>query len=115
MRGRYNPEATVQNDANLSRVIDLLEKGHFSQFEPGIFQPIIDSIRNPSDPWMVAADFGSYVEAQEQVAAAYRDRERWVRSSILNTACSGKFSTDRTMIEYSRDIWNLEKVAPPRM
>ncbi len=115
MRGRYNPEAIVQNDANLSRVIDLLEKGHFSQFEPGIFQPIIDSIRNPSDPWMVAADFGSYVEAQEQVAAAYRDRERWVRSSILNTACSGKFSTDRTMIEYSRDIWNLEKVAPPRM
>jgi starch phosphorylase len=115
MRGRYNPEAIVQNDANLSRVIDLLEKGHFSQFEPGIFQPIIDSIRNPSDPWMVAADFGSYVEAQEQVAAAYRDRERWVRSSILNTACSGKFSTDRTMIEYSREIWNLEKVAPPQM
>ena len=111
MRDAYDPNAIIAGDANLSRVMGLIEQGHFSHFEPGIFRRIVDSIRDPDDPWMVAADFASYVEAQQRVAAVYRDREAWVRSSILNTAASGKFSTDRTMGEYNDQIWGLERVS----
>jgi starch phosphorylase len=73
---------------------------------------VIAAIRSPHDPWLVAADFRSYVAAQERAAAAYRDSERWTRMSILNTAMSGKFSTDRTMEDYNRDIWKLSSVRP---
>jgi len=111
-RAGYNPNGVIAGDANLKRVMDLLEHGHFNQFEPGIFNPIIGAIRSPHDPWLVAADFGSYVEAQNKAAAAYRDQERWQRMSILNTAYSGKFSTDRTMQDYNSDIWHLEPVVP---
>ena len=61
-------------------------------------------------PWLTAADFRSYVNAQQKVAAAYRDREHWTRMSILNTAASGKFSSDRTIQDYNRDIWHLPQV-----
>jgi amidase len=67
---------------------------------------------DPHDPWMVAADFASYVEAQEKAAATYRDRQSWLTSSILNSAYSGKFSTDRTMREYNQDIWGLKSIPP---
>ena len=88
----------------------LLESGHFNLFEPGIFDPIIHSIYSPNDPWLTAADFRSYVEAQQEVARAYRDTERWTRMSIINTATSGKFSSDRTILDYNRDIWHLQQV-----
>ncbi|MFZ4704333.1 MAG: glycogen/starch/alpha-glucan phosphorylase, partial [Candidatus Methylumidiphilus sp.] len=81
------------------------------KFEPNIFDPVIMSIRNPHDPWMTAADFSSYVEAQRKAAEAYRDEEAWTRMSILNTAASGKFSTDRTISEYNRDIWKLQPIS----
>jgi starch phosphorylase len=109
-RRHYDPNAIIEKDEDFRRVMQLLESGHFSQFEPGIFAPIVASIRNPQDPWMTAADFRSYVEAQNQAGAAYRDRERWVRMSILNTAASGRFSTDRTIEEYNREIWRLDQV-----
>jgi glycogen phosphorylase len=92
--------------------MQLLESGHFNQFEPGIFDPILQAITSPDDPWLTAADFAGFVAAQREVAAAYRDQERWTRMSILNTAASGKFSTDRTIAEYNREIWKLEAVAP---
>ena len=92
--------------------MELLESGHFNQFEPGIFDPIVQAIRSPHDPWLMAADFRGFVDAQERAAAAYRDQERWTRMSILNTAASGKFSTDRTMAEYNAEIWQLTPVAP---
>jgi len=109
-RPRYQPELIIARDLNLSRVMELLEKGHFNQFEPGIFKPLIDSIRSPQDPWMLAADFTSYVQAQKQAAERYKERESWLTSSILNTACSGKFSTDRTMHDYNSGIWKLTPV-----
>jgi len=111
-RGRYDPNAVINDDPALLQVMSLLESGHFNQFEPGIFDPIVHSIRNPNDPWMTAADFASYREAQERAAAAYRDQDRWTRMSILNTAHSGHFSSDRTIAEYNRDIWRLAPVAP---
>lgn len=103
----YDPQSIIEGDEGLSEVMALLESGHFNQFEPGIFDSVIDSIKNPEDPWMTAADFRTYVDAQEQAAIAYQDAERWTTMSILNTAKSGKFSSDRTIAEYNNDIWKL--------
>jgi glycogen phosphorylase len=111
-RRAYDPDAIIAADADLKRVMDLIESGHFNQFEPGLFEPIVQAIRSRHDPWLVAADFRSYVAAQERAAAAYLDRDRWLRMSILNTAASGKFSTDRTMQEYNAEIWQLTAVRP---
>ncbi len=88
-REDYRPNEIIEADADLQRVMHMLESGHFNQFEPGLFDPIIRSIRNPHDPWLMAADFRSYLDAQQRAAAAYRDPARWTRMSILNTASSG--------------------------
>lgn len=106
-RDHYDPNGIIDADDGFKQVMELLESGFFSQFEPGIFDSISQSIRNPADPWMVAADFRAFVDAQQQAADAYRDHERWTTMSILNTAKSGKFSSDRTIADYNRDIWKL--------
>jgi starch phosphorylase len=111
-RHDYDPNAIIAADTDFTRVMALLESGHFNRFEPGLFDPIISAIRSRHDPWLVAADFRAFVDAQDRAAAAYRDRERWTRMSILNTAASGKFSTDRTMAEYNAEIWRLTPTAP---
>jgi starch phosphorylase len=108
----YDPDAIIAADSDLARVMHLLECNHFNLFEPGIFDPIVHAIRNPHDQWLTAADFRSYVNAQNLVAAAYLDHEQWTRMSILNTAASGKFSSDRTIADYNRDIWHLPTIAP---
>jgi starch phosphorylase len=110
LRRNYNPEAIIDADEDLRRVMQLLQSGHFNQFERGIFDPIIKAISSSDDPWLVAADFASYVAAQKQAAQAYQDQPRWLRMSILNTAAAGKFSTDRTMQEYNDQIWGLPQV-----
>jgi glycogen phosphorylase len=109
-RRNYHPGLIISRDEELWEVMRLLESGHFNQFEPGLFDPIIQSIHSPHDPWMIAADFRSFVEAQRRVAAAYQDTARWTLMSILNTAASGRFSTDRTIREYNTDIWKLDSV-----
>ncbi|MDD1605811.1 MAG: glycogen/starch/alpha-glucan phosphorylase [Methylococcaceae bacterium] len=106
-RGHYDPLAIIEMDDDLQRVIHLLEAAHFNQFEPGIFDDLINSIKCPHDPWMTIADFRSYVDTQKRVEDAYRDKDHWTRMSILNCANSGKFSTDRTINEYNSDIWKL--------
>lgn len=106
----YDPNAVIANDEDLQRVMHLLERGHFNRLEPGIFDPILDSLRSPHDPWMVIADFRGYVDAQRRVAEAYYDQERWTRMAILNTAASGRFSIDRTIKEYNDGIWKLKQV-----
>ncbi len=111
-RRAYDPNAIIAADPDFSRVMALLESGHFNHFERGLFDPIIEAIRSPADPWLVAADFRAFVDAQARAAEAYQDRERWVRMSILNVAASGKFSTDRTMRDYNEGIWKLTPVAP---
>ena len=107
MRHDYQPQQIIDDDPELQSVFFLLESGHFNLFEPGIFNDIIASLKSPHDPWLTLADFRSYVDTQDEVARAYADRERWLRMSILNTASSGFFSTDRTMQEYNADIWKL--------
>jgi len=111
-RGHYDPAAIVAADDDLQRVVNLLCCNHFNLFAPGLFQPIVDAILNPHDPWLTVADFRSYVDAQERVAEAYRDQDDWTRMSIINTATSGKFSSDRTIMEYNRDVWGLSHIPP---
>lgn len=109
LRPRYQPLSYLEHDPALREVIDLIASGHFNACEPGIFDMILGALMSPHDPWMVLADFGSYVEAQERVAQAWQDPAAWTRMSILNTASSGFFSTDRTMQEYNEDIWALKR------
>jgi starch phosphorylase len=109
--GHYDPNGIIAADEDFKRVMNLLECGHFSQFEPGLFASIAHAIRNEHDPWLVAADFRSYLDAQQQAAIAFQDQDAWTRMSIFNTALSGKFSTDRTMQDYNRDIWKLDPIS----
>ncbi len=110
MRHHYDPVNIINQDEDLKRVMNLLESGHFNQFEPGIFDDVINSIKSPDDMWMTIADFRSFIDAQKRVEAAYQDKDLWTRMSIINTANSGKFSTDRTIQNYSDDIWHLKAV-----
>jgi starch phosphorylase len=110
LRKDYDPQAVISADEDFTRVINLLRGGHFNRFEPGVFDGVVQSILEPADPWMTAADFRSYVDAQEMAGIAYGDPARWTEMSILNTACSGRFSTDRTMREYNEDIWHLSPI-----
>ena len=109
LRRQYQPQALIDTDRDLHDVIALLASGHFNPLEPGIFDMILDAVRSPHDPWMTLADFRTYVDAQQQVSRAWQDQAHWTRMSILNTAASGFFSTDRTMEEYNRDIWKLAR------
>ncbi len=107
----YDPLAVIAADQDLGRVLTLIRSGHFNHVEPGIFDDILGSITTWGDYWFTCADFTDYCRAQREAAAKYQDVEGWLASSILNTAASGKFSTDRTIGEYARDIWRLDPVA----
>lgn len=112
-RAHYDPAAIIRGHEDLSRVIALLEAGFFNPDEPGIFEPIVEAIKSPSDPWMTAQDFPAYIEAQRKVSAAFKDEKTWTRMSILNTASAGKFSSDRTILEYNAEIWKLKAIPAP--
>ncbi len=105
-RKDYNPSSIIESDEDFSRVMKLLQSGHFNRHEVSIFDPIINSIYDPNDAWMTAADFRSYIDAQKKVNIAYKDQQSWAKMSILNTAASGRFSSDRTIREYNSEIWN---------
>jgi glycogen phosphorylase len=101
----YDPNSIIAADPDLNRVMSLLESGQFNLFEKGIFDPIIQAIRSPTDPWMIAADFRSYIDAQQRVCDVYADKPMWARMAVLNTASSGEFSSDRTIKQYRDEIW----------
>jgi len=109
-RGTYDPQTYIGVDSDLSRVLGLIESGLFSRFEKGIFEPILAAVRAEGDPWMTAADFRSFVDTQQVVEQAFRDKDGWTRLSILNSAASGRFSTDRTMRDYNQQIWKVRPV-----
>ena len=108
LRAHYDPNAIIDGDADFSRVMTMLENGEFSGAGDGAFDRVVASIRDAGDAWMTAADFRSFVDAQGRVDGLYRDVEAWTRMSILNTAASARFSTDRTIRDYNRDIWRLD-------
>jgi starch phosphorylase len=108
-RRSYHPVDELAKDRELAMVLELIGGGFFAPEEPRLFQPIIDSLVG-EDRYLVLADYRSYVDGQERVAAAWREPERWQRMAILNIARMGRFSSDRTIIEYARDIWRARPV-----
>ncbi|MGB5323937.1 MAG: glycogen/starch/alpha-glucan phosphorylase [Pseudomonadales bacterium] len=106
-RKSYRPNVIIAADSDFKRVMQFIESGHFNLFEPGIFDPVIASVRSDYDAWMTAADFRGYIDAQRAVETAYADTGRWIRMSISNVAASGRFSSDRTISEYAEQIWKL--------
>jgi starch phosphorylase len=105
----YRPRDCYERDAELRAVIDLIRSGFFSRGDASLFEPLVEALLN-RDPYFVLADFASYSECQRQVTQAYRETARWTRMSILSAARSGKFSSDRTIREYCREIWRAEAV-----
>ena len=105
----YRPNDIYSANLELKAVIDLIGSGLFSHGNRELFQPLIDNLLW-HDPYLLFADYASYIDCQEQVSAAYRDPQRWTRMSILNLARMGKFSSDRTIKEYCRDIWQAKPI-----
>jgi starch phosphorylase len=105
----YRPMDYYHANQGLKDVIDLIRSGFFSRGDPELFRPLMDGLLY-QDPYLLLADFQSYIDCQNKVSEAYRDTDRWVRMSILNTARSGKFSSDRTIREYCSDIWRVKPV-----
>src|SRR5205807_8188302 len=105
----YRPYEHYQSDEELHAVIDAIAGGAFSNGDRDLFKPIIDTLLW-SDPYMLLADYRSYVQCQEEVGRLWRDPERWTHSSILNVARMGRFSSDRAIRQYCHDIWHAEPV-----
>jgi glycogen phosphorylase len=112
-RDGYSPRAYYEDDAELKAAIDALASGAFSGGDREAFKPVISSILD-WDEYLVLADYRSYVDCHDRaVGPAWADEDRWTRMSILNTARSGYFSSDRTVRGYCRDIWHIEPVPVP--
>ncbi|WP_455619955.1 glycogen/starch/alpha-glucan phosphorylase [Eisenbergiella sp.] len=117
--GGYNPMDIFNNDPDIRRVLMQLINGTFAPYDTELFRPLYNSLLNTqstskADMYFILKDFKPYAEAQRRVEAAYRDESGWAKSAILNVACSGKFSSDRTIQEYVDDIWHLDKVVLPK-
>jgi starch phosphorylase len=108
-RDGYRPSDYIDGNEDLQAVLGLIAGGQFSHGDTEVFKPLVDNLRH-DDPFLVVADYASYVECQDRVAAAWQDGDAWSRMSILNTARSGKFSSDRSITEYCDDIWNVSPV-----
>ncbi len=113
--GGYRPADYFNNDQDIRRVLMQLINGEYCRNNPDMFRDIYDSLLNTNssdraDTYFILADFKSYAEAQKRVEEAYRDESRWAKMAILNMACSGKFTSDRTIQQYVDEIWHLDKV-----
>ena len=107
-RAGYNPWDIYNGNPAVRRAMDALKRNFFNLDQPGLYQPIWDSLLTYGDHYLVLADFASYAAEQEIVEQVYADRTRWARMCIMTIANSGKFSTDRTIGEYAKDIWNIQ-------
>ena len=101
----YRPNEIISADPDITRIMQLLESGHFNSNEPGLFELLTAGLRSAHDPWVTIADLRSYIDTQQDVNEAYKDQPSWTEKSIINTASSGWFSSDRTISEYASDIW----------
>ena len=106
--GGYNPWDIYNSNQNVRRVLTQLINGTYNE-DTELFRDLYDSLTK-EDVYFILKDFDSYAEAQSRVDAAYRDEAGWARMAMMNTACSGKFSSDRTIEEYVKGIWKLKKV-----
>ena len=117
--GGYDPNEIFNNDPDVRRVLMQLINGTYSPNDPDRFRTLYNSLLNTlstakADTYFILKDFRSYADAQKQVEKAYRDEKGWAKSAILNVACSGKFTSDRTIQEYVDEIWHLDKVVLPK-
>jgi starch phosphorylase len=108
----YNPWLYYESNHELKQALDMIRDGFFSPEERERYRPVFDNLTSGGDHYLLLADYASYIEAQDQAGALYRDQAAWVRKAILNVAGMGKFSSDRTIGEYAKTIWNVE--ARPR-
>jgi starch phosphorylase len=99
----YNPRSTYESNPELREAIDLIDSGFFSNGDRELFRPLVESLLNRDD-YMLLADYQAYLDCQQRVGAAYRDQKNWTRMSILNSARAGRFSSDRSIREYCRNI-----------
>jgi starch phosphorylase len=106
----YNPITYYNKNGELKQAIDMISSGYFSPEQPDLFKPIIDSLLTKGDYYMILADFEDYISCQEKVTRTYRDTFKWTKMSILNVANMGKFSSDRTIQEYLKDIWKSKPI-----
>ena len=114
-KGGYNPMDIFNNDQDIRRVLMQLINGYYSPQDPELFRDIYNSLLNTqssdrADTYFILKDFRSYAEAHKKIDQAYRDEKWWAKTAMLNTASAGKFSSDRTIEEYVRDIWHLKKI-----
>jgi len=107
-RASYNPWDIFNHDEEIRQALTLISQDFFSMLEPGIFRPLLHSLLEGGDHYMLLADLRDYIQTQERVDAAYRDVEGWDRKAILNVARAGKFSSDRTIKEYASEIWHVQ-------
>jgi starch phosphorylase len=107
-RGWYNPWWHYENEPEIRAALDLLFGDHFSRHEPGLFAPLREALLVRGDYYMHLADLTAYAQAQARAGALYKDADAWARKAILNVACSGRFSSDRTIREYATDIWHIQ-------
>ena len=117
--GGYHPTEIFNNDPDVRKVLMQLINGTYAPNDPDLFRPLYNSLLNTqstakADTYFILKDFKAYAEAQKKVEAAYRNESGWAKSAILNVACSGKFTSDRTIQEYVDDIWKLDKVVIPK-
>jgi starch phosphorylase len=108
--GSYRPRDLYQHDARLKRILDALDSTRFSPKDPGLFHWIVESILDRGDTYFHLADLPAYIEAQHQVDDVFRQPAAWASKAILNVARIGRFSSDRTIAEYARDIWGIARV-----
>jgi starch phosphorylase len=107
----YTPRSIYESNPELREALDLISSGFFSDSDRGLFQPLVDSLLTRDD-YMLLADYQAYVECQQRVSHAYSDLNAWTRMSILNSARVGRFSSDRSIREYCRDIWKVRPIVP---
>ena len=107
-RAWYDPHWHYENEPETRAALNLIFSDHFSRNEPGIFEPLRDTLLTMGDHYMHLADLTSYCQAHERLGALYANPGEWARKAILNVASSGKFSSDRTIGEYASEIWKVE-------
>jgi len=110
----YDPRAVYRSNRRLAEVLDMIAGDALCPGQPGAFSPLVRGLLDQGDPYMLLADFDAYAECQERVGASYEDQDAWTRMSILNVARMGRFSSDRTIREYAREIWDASP-APVRI
>jgi starch phosphorylase len=106
----HNPKKYYESNADLKRILNMIRDGFFTPDQPDTFKHIFDLLVNHGDHFLLLADFEAYIDTQKEAARLFLDKKEWTQKSILNVARIGKFSSDRTIAEYAKEIWNVKSI-----